>query len=216
MAEKRAFLETFNSLSPQMKGALIGGLVGAGGGALFGKRKNMLQNMLMFGGLGAAGGYGLGHMYRSMQPNIPGMGGLAKGVNDAAGAASKVLPAAAIAAPAAMTGNMAPAMATARGVMGGAADLGRGVTSGIYSMVPAFSDASKWVGRSISADKIRNTFNTANQAFNNMKPMGAVGRANAFVNKMKKTAPPMHAPAASFPNLLYPSTKSQAAPGYLD
>ena len=60
MAEKRAFLETFNSLSPQMKGALIGGLVGAGGAALFGKRKNMLQNMLMFGGLGAAGGYGLG------------------------------------------------------------------------------------------------------------------------------------------------------------
>jgi hypothetical protein len=60
MAEKRAFLETFNSMSPQMKGALIGGLVGAGGAALFGKRKNMLQNMLMFGGLGAAGGYGLG------------------------------------------------------------------------------------------------------------------------------------------------------------
>jgi len=60
MAEKRAFLETFNSMSPQMKGALIGGLVGAGGAALFGKRKNILQNMLMFGGLGAAGGYGLG------------------------------------------------------------------------------------------------------------------------------------------------------------
>lgn len=59
MAEKRAFLETFNSLSPQMRGALVGGLVGAGSGALFGKRKNMLQNMLMFGGLGAAGGYGL-------------------------------------------------------------------------------------------------------------------------------------------------------------
>ena len=60
MAEKRAFLEAFNSLSPKMKGALVGGLVGAGGGALFGKRKNMLQNMLMGGGLGAAGGYGLG------------------------------------------------------------------------------------------------------------------------------------------------------------
>lgn len=60
MTEKKALLEALNSMSPQMRGALIGGLVGAGGAALFGDRDKLLQNMLMFGGLGAAGGYGLG------------------------------------------------------------------------------------------------------------------------------------------------------------
>lgn len=59
MTEKKAFLEALNSMSPQARGALIGGLVGAGGAALLGDRKKILQNMLLFGGLGAAGGYGL-------------------------------------------------------------------------------------------------------------------------------------------------------------
>ncbi len=212
MAEKRAFLETFNSLSPQMKGALIGGLVGAGGAALFGKRKNMLQNMLMFGGLGAAGGYGLGHLYRSMQPNIPGLGGVAKGVNAAAGTASKVLPAAATAVPAAMMGNMTPAMNTAKGVMSGAADLGRNITSGVSSMIPAAYDASKWMGRAISAGKIQNAYNTATNAISNQQAKGPAGRAAAAV----KNAPPMNTPAQSWANAAFPPTNSHAAPGYLD
>lgn len=222
MAEKRAFLETFNSLSPQMKGALIGGLVGAGGAALFGKRKNMLQNMLMFGGLGAAGGYGLGHLYKSMLPTIPGMGGLAKGINNTAGAASKVLPAAAAAVPAAVTGNMGPAVGTARNVMGYGADAMRGLTRGVQGMISgstpqAVFDATgrnfKPLGRLISYGKINNAIDTATNAATGAYNKGPAGRAAASA----QSASPAHQPIQSFSNAANPDMARQsfAAPGYL-
>ena len=233
MAEKRAFLETFNSMSPQMKGALIGGLVGAGGAALFGKRKNILQNMLMFGGLGAAGGYGLGGYMQDRIGStygkgfqagrmVSGLNSVAKDPNARQAVTSTA--AAPLTAAGAATGNplltAAGQLTSLAGNRNTPAFLGNAYNNVKNNLVGTFAGQAIAPKVKQYAQQGVNAINKGIGAFNAAypyKPVQTLATNSQLADHMNEMAKPIQKQMPSFTNAANPGMARQsfAEPGYL-
>ena len=64
----------FHEMDPRARGALLGGLVGGGAGAVFGPRKNRLSSALAGGLAGAGLGTFAGHLWRGTPPTRSALG----------------------------------------------------------------------------------------------------------------------------------------------